>query len=457
MAVSIPSSLFTLEKKNVLLKRLTFEIAETKKSRFTKKNPEITCMYFYNEQNECFTFPVELSKKESKLQVIDDYNRKMNDCIEAKTLSIPFWFAKTKCKYFPSLSFEEHEIKFGGKLRPHQEEVCNELFPILERENCCILGLYTAFGKTVTSLFIASQLKLKTFIIVNRLILTNQWVESIHTFLPNVKVQIVTSKTEELDPEAFFYIGSVQIVYKFQTNRLFTSIGTLIYDEVHTMASPTGLKAVHLFSPRYFLGLSATPKKQNTNITDILGFYFGKNLIVRKMRKEFNVYKVNTGITFEKKFNPDGSLNWGWILEQQAIHEERNNLIVKIIRENKDSVILVLCKRKKHVNILLSKLQEKNEHVTKLISTDKVFDKDARILLSTVSKSGTGFDHDKLNMLIMAGDVDELFTQYLGRVFRKENVTAKVFDLVDDFGVLETHWRNRQQIYKDSGGTFCKY
>lgn len=451
MSIYIPSSLFPLEKKDIILKRLTFQVHEKKSSSSSSSNPpEITCMFFSNIEEEVFTFPEQTKRPTQKDIVI--YNEKVEKCIEAPILSIPFWFAKNKCKFFSPLSFTTTNTNFAGTLREQQQIVYNQAMPILEKDNCCILGLYTGFGKTITSLFIASQLKLKTFIVVNRTILLNQWVDSINKFLPGSRIEILTSKTEEIG-DCDFCIGTVQILSKFVQNTIFKDIGILIFDEVHTMASPTGLKSVHLFSPKYFMGLSATPKKQNTNICDILHFYFGNNIITRTMHFKYNVFKINTSITYDKKYTTNGRLDWEYILIQQARHEQRNKTILKIIEENKDNTILILCKRIEQVNILYSALKERKESVDKLISTAKKFNKDCRVLVSTYSKSGTGFDHDKLDMLIVASDVDELFIQYLGRVFRRPDVKVKIFDLVDDMFTLKKHWENRKDSYVKTGGT----
>lgn len=63
-----------------------------------------------------------------------------------------------------------------------------------------------------------------------------------------------------------------------------------------------------------------------------------------------------------------------------------------------------------------------------------------------------GFDHPKLDALIIAADLQEYFIQYLGRVFRTETVCPMILDLVDDFGVLRKHYYTRRRVYLDHGG-----
>ena len=110
MAVSIPCTKFPLEKKNKILEKLTFQVADTKPKRNSTAY-DITCLYFYDEKNNCFTFPTDLTKKAKQAEV-HQYNIEMEKCIDAPTLSIPFWFARTKCKFFPLVDFKEYESKF---------------------------------------------------------------------------------------------------------------------------------------------------------------------------------------------------------------------------------------------------------------------------------------------------------------------------------------------------------
>lgn len=88
-----------------------------------------------------------------------------------------------------------------------------------------------------------------------------------------------------------------------------------------------------------------------------------------------------------------------------------------------------------------------------LTGTKKKFNNEARILISTYSKSGVGFDHPKLDMMIVASDVDENYEQYFGRCVRREDVDPIFVDLVDKLKSLETHFRNRKNYAVSVGGT----
>ena len=86
------------------------------------------------------------------------------------------------------------------------------------------------------------------------------------------------------------------------------------------------------------------------------------------------------------------------------------------------------------------------------MGSNQEFDSEARILIGTNSKVGTGFDHKKLDALLLAADVEEYFIQYLGRIFRTKEGVPIVVDLVDDNNILLKHWLTRRGIYLEHGG-----
>ena len=92
------------------------------------------------------------------------------------------------------------------------------------------------------------------------------------------------------------------------------------------------------------------------------------------------------------------------------------------------------------------------EDVTSLIGTKQSYEINSRILIGTCSKVGTGFDHPKLDTLLLAADVEEYFIQYLGRCMRTRDNLPVVFDLVDDNSILLKHYKTRVGVYEKHGG-----
>jgi len=116
-----------------------------------------------------------------------------------------------------------------------------------------------------------------------------------------------------------------------------------------------------------------------------------------------------------------------------------------------------LCKLVEQSKYLLNELRKQNEQVDMFVSTQKKFNHDSRILISTFSKTGVGFDHPKLDMLIIASDVEEGIEQYVGRIFRRQDTTPIIIDILDDFKPLYNHYLTRRKLYLETGAEINDY
>ena len=181
--------------------------------------------------------------------------------------------------------------------------------------------------------------------------------------------------------------------------------------------------------------------------------FLDEDIIYHKLHRKHQIYKINTGLKPEFTIARNGKIDWNSLLNWQAQCKERNDKIVQIVTDHPDRVFLILCKRIIQVELLVDLLKEKNETVSFLTGSKKIFDASARILVGTVQKCGVGFDHPRLNSLIIAADLLEYFIQYLGRVFRTEEVEPIIFDLVDDHAILRKHYQTRRRVYIDHGGS----
>jgi len=72
--------------------------------------------------------------------------------------------------------------QFAGSIRPAQLPVVNSF--LLPEPHDGIISLHTGGGKTVCALYIASQLRLPTLVIVHNTFLRDQWEDRIKSFLP---------------------------------------------------------------------------------------------------------------------------------------------------------------------------------------------------------------------------------------------------------------------------------
>jgi len=95
--------------------------------------------------------------------------------------------------------------------------------------------------------------------------------------------------------------------------------------------------------------------------------------------------------------------------------------------------------------------------VSIFMGSDKIVDFSSRVLIVTTSKGGVGFDHPKLDMLITAADVEQNFMQYLGRVFRRDDVSPIYVDMIDDNNTINKHATTRKKVVEEVGGTMYDF
>ncbi len=230
-----------------------------------------------------------------------------------------------------------------------QIKVKNEALTSLNKNGSCLISLYTGGGKTFTSINIACQIKLRTLIVVNKIVLIKQWKDSILKVCPSARIQTLqsTSVFEDCD---FYIINAINVQKKGTT--FFKDIGTLILDECHLIMAEQLSKCMLNIYPRYLIGLSATPYRED-GLDPLLNFYFGENKIIRLLRREHIVYKVNTGFTPEVTLTKDGKINWSSLLDSICNNNDRNEIIINIVKKFSDRNILILSKRGECCYILL--------------------------------------------------------------------------------------------------------
>jgi superfamily II DNA or RNA helicase len=339
---------------------------------------------------------------------------------------------------------------FNGQLYAEQVVVRDEAINWLSRKGSVIVSAYAGFGKTLTAINMACKIRFQTLIVVHNLTLMKQWEDSIIRFCPNARIRRVTSQS--IYKEADFYIINAQNAEK-KGKTFFSNIGLVIVDEVHKILAATLSRCLQYVHPRYLLGLSATPYRPD-GLNKLFELYFGIHpKVVRDLQRKHVAYRVNTGFKPKIEKTVTGQLNWNTILESQANDRARNDLIIKIVTNYPDRTFMILTKRLSQGEYLAYNLHKQGVTISSMMGNNQICDKSARVVIGTIGKIGTGFDHQGLNALILAADVEEYFTQFLGRVFRTRSVEPIVFDLVDKQGVLEKHYSTRKALYLKHGGT----
>lgn len=368
-------------------------------------------------------------------------------------LYIPFAYGKamkraSKIKLLQHENYPEIKLAFKGNLRPEQKVIKKEAIQHLNETGSTLIAAYPGFGKTATSIYLSCKVKRRVLVITHRIVLINQWKDSIKMFVPKATVQVL--KTKSQDEGCDFCIVNAINMTKMERS-IFQEIGLVIVDEAHLIMSEILSQSLNKVCPQYVIGLSATPYRPD-GMNALLDLFLGTQRIVRKLYRKHQVYKIQTSFKPKVEKTLAGRLDWNKILNEQAENDERNEMILNIVKFFPNRVFLILCKRVGQARHLAKRLTEEGEDVTSLIGKQQTFEKTSRVLVGSIQKTGVGFDHKRLDALILAGDVQEYYIQILGRIFRLEDSLPLVFDIVDNNSVLKKHYLTRQAVYLEHGG-----
>lgn len=345
-------------------------------------------------------------------------------------------------------SFPPAHVIFQGELRPAQKEIKSEAISHLNECGSTIISAYPGCGKTSMSIYISTKIKLRTIVITHRIVLIKQWKDAIKKFCPDATIQILDAKSEM--KECDFYIMNAANVPKHPKS-FYKDMGFVIVDEVHLIMAEGLSKCMQQLVPRFVLGLSATPYRED-ELNILLDLYFGVNRIDRKLYRPHLVYKLQTKFVPTVEMASNGKVNWGVVLDTQSMNTTRNEMIISIIKLFSDRVFLVLCKRVEQGEYIVDRLREEGEDVTSLIGKQQEYEQKSRILVGTTGKCSVGFDHPRLNTLLLASDIQAYFVQVLGRVMRTQEGEPLVIDIVDKNPILERHFKVRRGVYIEHGG-----
>jgi superfamily II DNA or RNA helicase len=321
----------------------------------------------------------------------------------------------------------------------------------LDKYGSVFLSIHTGGGKTAQSIYLSINLGLKTVILSHLDVVKQQWAEEYENFAPGIKTQFLNKPNCKLDPDADVYIIGIQKA--FISNFDFSKIGTVIVDEAHIATVTAFTQTLFKFCPRYLIGLSATPNRSD-GLDILFNLYFGakEEFIIRKEKKDFIVYKVET--EFEPRIeykNVKGrqTVNWNTVVQSIEENPDRWRLIVDIVLNHPRHKIIILCNRKILSNGIYNLLIEKGEDAELLIESKKKWNKDARVLVAGFKKGGVGLNDPKLTMAIIASDTKDS-RQYEGRIRTVNNI---IYHIVDCYNPLQNHYKACEKFYIEKGAT----
>jgi len=362
---------------------------------------------------------------------------------------------------------KEANLVFPFKLRPQQMPIVDAYFKNINLSNnlggggliCAGCGV----GKTVMSLYIASKIKLKTLVIVNRGDLKDQWIERIEYFIPDAKIGFIQGPKADVDDKDIVVAMLHSVSGHKYPNYVFQNFGFVIYDECHHLGARMFSKAFKKTNFKYTLGLTATLRRTDGLINIImwnLGDIVYKQGINTDSDIDVKVYYYNNDDT---KYNKEVRNYKKQIMNPIIINNiaqcvKRNDFIISLIpaliADNR--TILIITERISQVTYIYdSILEQKIATIGKYIGGLKrdVLKESlkCRIIIGTYNMLEEGFDCKTLNTLIMATPKSDI-QQTIGRILRlekdKRTIKPLVIDIYDQFANCINKGKKRLTYYR---------
>lgn len=361
--------------------------------------------------------------------------------------------------------------KSNIKLFDYQEKAKNEA---LKSKNGVIV-MPAGSGKTQTALQLISELGLKTLWITHTYDLLNQSFDRAKSNLEGVGLGKIAAGKIDIGTHITF--ATAQTLVKLDLSQFKNEWDCIVVDEGHRICgTPAQLgmfyKVINALSCRYKYALTATPFRNIKGTEKALFSLIGpiicevpKEVVSeRTIKAEIQPIYTDFKIPRDAK-KTDGTIDYSKLTTFLSEDEDRNEIILDILKECKNNYTLVLGDRLTQ----LSYLQEKIGYGVKIDGTMTSKKKKAQreqyiqdmrdgkenLLFATYGLAKEGLDIPRLDRLILASPHRDKATiiQSVGRVERKleGKKTPLVYDIVDDTQFHNNMFKSRKTIYRKNG------
>lgn len=279
-------------------------------------------------------------------------------------LNIPFKIAEGYLGVNPNQDNNHRPVKgtFKGTLFDYQKPIIEKCMQILNDTNTLILQAYTGFGKTVANTYIHTHLPNKTLAIVLVYIKghAKQWRKAYETNT-NMKVLVIDDDLvkKPLKVEMFKDVEVIITLYTRVTKIptvVLDEIGELFIDEGHLFCTENKVPNILAIHPKRIIINTATVERERDHMERVLYMLAGMdNLVSCDIEKDFQVYKVITGLEVPDFRNKKGHKDFGQRHNWISDNDEFNMKIVMAlytICQDVGAKVLVTCGRVEHARRL---------------------------------------------------------------------------------------------------------
>jgi superfamily II DNA or RNA helicase len=376
---------------------------------------------------------------------------------DSKIFKIPRFFPiwdYTSCKIENSFGpGEDIKINHNIKLR---DDLQKNIVEYLLENNRGIIQASPGSGKTVTGVFAVAERKKKSFILVHRDSLADQWKgpgtkDKKQGFLAftdlkdNEVVRLTSANFEDALTKPVIICTDQTFISLLKRHRARflislnkANIGIFIADEVHTtVGAPTFAEcSIHIPSPISF-GFSATPYRYDGN-GDVIEYHLGEVFepegTATVMDARVTVMLFDYGITKKSFFYVywagrfQRARYFNLLRKSEMLTVVSKSLLTKFLKDDRD--IVYVTERLNHIDMLHKWAPTDNK--TTFISGDKIDVLDCQLVFSTPGKMRDGVDIPQKDCLIMSTPISNI-EQMCGRIVRisRNKEEPIIIDMVD--------------------------
>ena len=361
------------------------------------------------------------------------------------------------------LNLSDSAADFHGAPYDYQKDIINTY---LQSERNGLICVPCGKGKTFMALNIASQIKKRFLIVVDKEFLMNQWKGEITGVLPNLRVGIIQADRREACADK--YDCSICMIQTLcgQTfpDNFFSTYGLTIFDECHHLGAQHFCKSLFKVQTKKLLGLSATPTRAD-GLTKVFEMFLGKPLYWEKTReadpsvvvKAVNITCQDVDymrIPYDYKHDVIIARLLTYVVECKERNVEIARWVINMAKES-GRKILVLSARIAHLEAIAALIPAQ---ITRSYYIGGMKEeiretgaKESTVLLASYSMASEAMNIKSLNTVIMASPRSNV-EQSTGRILRtrisERTVQPIIIDIIDPHAPFQSQWNRRHTYYK---------
>jgi len=402
-------------------------------------------------------------------------------------------------------NLSDDAARFVGSPYDYQKDIMNSY---LQSKRNGLICVPCGKGKTFMALHIASQIKKKFLIIVDKEFLMNQWKNEMKNLMPNLRVGILQADIREVGTRVIeteipsllelkkiakeaklrfggtkdevinrlkeaninYMLPPVTIEYDvticmIQTlcsqtfpDNFFLQYGFTIFDECHHLGAQHFSKALFKIQTNKMLGLSATPTRDD-GLTRVFEMFLGKPIFWEKTREpDPDVIVKGVKITCQDIDYLKVPLNWkkdvitARLLTNIVACKERNEEILRwilLLAKDENRKILILSERIIHLETLDSMMPNdisRSYYIGGMKEDVRESGaRDSKVLLASYSMASEAMNIKSLNAVILASPRSKV-EQSTGRILRTRINDRVVQPIIID--IIDPHDTTLSQYRK---------